>query len=167
MTALIQARNGALRRCGMVPSDPNAWDRLGMILIASGDPAAAYAAFAEGATLAPAAVDIALHQVEAATAAGLLPDTLRRLDEHCAKNPFAPAAHTARGVTLERLGRHADALDALEIATALAPDAALPACLLAVSWRGPAACKTPRRRCGRPSLWALTIRGSPMISRRS
>ena len=130
MTALIQARNGALRRCGMVPSDPNAWDRLGMILIASGDPAAAYAAFAEGATLAPAAVDIALHQVEAATAAGLLPDTLRRLDEHCAKNPFAPAAHTARGVTLERLGRHADALDALEIATALAPDAALPACLL-------------------------------------
>lgn len=130
MTALTQARDGALRRCGMVPSDPNAWDRLGLILMASGDPAAARAAFAEGAALAPSAVDFALHEVEAATSAGLLPDTLRRLDARCAAFPFSPAAHTARGVTLERLGRQTEALDALEVAAALAPDAPLPACLL-------------------------------------
>ena len=36
----------------------------------------------------------------------------------------------ARGVLLERLGRRAEAIDALEAATALAPDARLPAALL-------------------------------------
>jgi protein O-GlcNAc transferase len=130
MTAMTQARDGALRRCGMAPSDPMAWDRLGLILMVAGDPGLACAAFAEGEALAPAAVDIALHRVEAATTAGLLPETLRCLDARCAEHPFEPAAHTARGVTLERLGRHAEARDALEVATALAPDAALPACLL-------------------------------------
>ncbi len=113
-----------------MPADPEAWDRLGLILVMTDDPALACAAFAEGEALAPAAVDIALHGVEAATLAGLLPETLRRLDARCAENPFEPAAQIARGVALERLGLHADARDALEIATALAPDAALPACLL-------------------------------------
>ena len=130
MTTLTKARDGALRRCGMVPSDPMAWDRLGLTLMMAGDAGLAYAAFAEGEALAPAAVDIALHRVEAATVAGLLPETLRYLDARCADNPFEPAAHTARGVTLERLGYRADARDALEVATALAPDAPLPACLL-------------------------------------
>ncbi len=129
MTTLIQARDGALRRCGMVPSDPSAWDRLGLILMASGDPSAARAAFTEAATLAPSAMDFVLHEVEAATGSEFLPDTLRRLEACCAEFPCNPAAHTARGVALERLGRHADALDALEVAAALAPDAPLPACL--------------------------------------
>ncbi len=130
MTALIQARDDALRRCGMVPSDPAAWDRLGQILTASGDPALAYAAFVEGETLAPLAVDIALHGVEAATAAGALPDALRRLNARCATDPFNPAGHTARGVALERLGHHPAALDALEVASSLAPDAPMPTWLL-------------------------------------
>ena len=120
----------ALRRCGMAPSDPAAWDRLGLILMASGDPALACTAFAEGAALAPLAMDIVLHGVEAATGAGLLPETVRRLSAQCESDPFNPAAHTGRGVALERLGRHDEALDALEVASALAPDAPLPACLL-------------------------------------
>lgn len=119
-----------MRRCGIAPADPIAWDRLGLILLASGDPHLAGAAFAEGAALASAAVDIALHGVEAATACGSLADTLPRLDVRCAETPCNPAAHTARGVTLERLGRHDEALDALEVASALAPEASLPACLL-------------------------------------
>ena len=130
MTIAIHARDGALRRCGMVPSDPMAWDRLGLILLKSGDASLACAAFAEAEALAPAAVDFALHRVEAATVAGLLLETVRCLDARCTENPFEPAAHTARGVALERLGHHAEARDALEVATALAPNAALPALLL-------------------------------------
>ena len=114
----------------MAPADPSAWDRLGLILLASGDPRLASAAFAEGEALAPAALDIALHGVEAATACGTLANTLPRVEARCADNPFNPAAHTARGVMLERLGRHDEALDALEVASSLAPEAPLPACLL-------------------------------------
>ena len=120
----------ALHCCGRAPADPNAWDRLGLILMASGDPRLAAAAFQEAAALAPAAVDIALHAVEAATASGTLADTLPRLEARRADDPFNPATHIAFGVTLERLGRQDEALDALEVASALAPEALLPASLL-------------------------------------
>lgn len=120
----------ALRRCGAVPADPNAWDRLGLILMTTGAPHLAQAAFAEAEARAPAAVDFALHAVEAATAAGTLATVLPRLDKRCEADPFSLAAHIARGVALERLGHHDEALDALEVATALAPDAPLPATLL-------------------------------------
>lgn len=114
----------------MVPSDPAAWDRLGLILMAFGDPGLAYAAFTEGQVLAPLALDIALHGVEAATSTGTLLGELARLDARCTNDPLNPAAHTARGVVLERLGHHAAAIDALEVASALAPDAPLPTILL-------------------------------------
>ena len=130
MTTLTNARDGALHRCGRAPSDPAAWDRLGQVLMATGEPRLACSAFAEGEALAPAALDIALHAVEAASADGSLAGTMPRLDARCAEYPFSPVAHTARGVALERLGRHNEALDALEVAAALAPDAPLPACLL-------------------------------------
>ena len=129
-TALTEARDDALRRCGQVPADPAAWDRLGLILLASNTPDLAYAAFTEGQIRAPLALDLALHAMEAATAAGLLPLAVQRLDTACAHDPLNPAAHTARGVALERLGQHAAALDALEAAAALAPDAPVPAGLL-------------------------------------
>ncbi len=45
-------------------------------------------------------------------------------------DPLNPVLPAARGVLLERLGRRSEAIDALEAATALAPDAPLPAALL-------------------------------------
>lgn len=130
MNPLFDACDGALRHCGMTPSDPDAWDRLGLILLASGDAVLAHAAFVEGQWLAPLALDIALHAVEAATQAGELTLELSRLESRCARDAMNPTAHTARGVVLERLGHHAKALDALEVATVLAPTAPLPTTLL-------------------------------------
>ena len=124
------SRDGALRRCGMAPADPASWDRLGQILLAADEPGLAHAAFAEASVLAPMALDIALHAVEAATAAGTLTDAMTLWIDRCIADPFNVAAHTARGVVLQRLGRHDEALDAFEVASALAPDAPLPACLL-------------------------------------
>lgn len=120
----------ALRRCGTAPSDPNAWDRLGLILMAAGAHKLAQAAFGQAEALAPAAVDFALHGIEAATALGTLAEILPTLEVRCEADPLNLATHIARGVAFERLGRHDEALDALEIATVLAPDAALPATLL-------------------------------------
>jgi len=114
----------------MAPADPASWDRLGQILLAADEPGLAHAAFAEASVLAPMALDIALHAVEAATAAGTLTDAMTLWIDRCIADPFNVAAHTARGVVLQRLGRHDEALDAFEVASALAPDAPLPACLL-------------------------------------
>ena len=130
MNAIAMSRHGALRRCGVAPADPAAWNRLGRILLASEELCLAGAAFAEASALVPQALDIALLAVEVATTAGTLPDTLVRLADRCAADPFNVAAHTARGVVLQRLGRHDEALDAFEVASALAPDAPLPARLL-------------------------------------
>jgi predicted O-linked N-acetylglucosamine transferase (SPINDLY family) len=130
MNAIALSRHGALRRCGMAPADSASWNRLGQILLASQEPGLAQAAFAEASALVPHALDIALYAVEAATAAGTLPEALIRLDERCGAQPFNVTAHTARGVVLQRLGRHDAALDAFEVASALAPDAPLPARLL-------------------------------------
>lgn len=120
----------ALRRCGTAPSDPNAWDRLGLILMAAAEHRLAQAAFAQAEARAPAAVDFALHGIEAASARGTLAEILPKLDARCEADPLSPAAHIARGIAFERLGRHDEALDALEVAAALAPNAALPATLL-------------------------------------
>lgn len=130
MNAITDLRDTALRQCGMTPTDPTAWDRLGLVLMAAGDPGLAHAAFAEGQHLAPRALDLALHAVEAATQAGELFGELSRLDAWCARDALNPSAYTARGVVLERLGQHNAALDALEVATILAPAEPLPACLL-------------------------------------
>ncbi len=52
------------------------------------------------------------------------------LDAASDDDPLNPVLPAARGVLLERLGRRPEAIDALEAATALAPDARLPAALL-------------------------------------
>lgn len=114
----------------MAPSEPAAWDRLGTALMAAGRAVLAQSAFAEAEALAPSAIDVALRAIDAATEAGTLPPTLERLIRRCRDDPFNPVAHAARGVVLERLGQHADAMDALEVATALAPDAIVPFWLL-------------------------------------
>jgi predicted O-linked N-acetylglucosamine transferase (SPINDLY family) len=120
------ARELLLRCCGVAPRRADVWDTLGIALQATGDGALAESAFAKAQELAPNVLEYALHRVEAACAVGDEPGLLAWLELATADDPLNPAPATARGVLLERLGRRADAADALEAAAALAPDATLP-----------------------------------------
>jgi predicted O-linked N-acetylglucosamine transferase (SPINDLY family) len=124
------ARDLLLRCRGIAPHRADMWDTLGIALQATGDAASAELAFATAQELAPRALDYALHRVEAACAAGNGENLLARLEAAGDGDPLNPVPPTARGLLLERLGRRAEAADALETAVALAPDAALPACFL-------------------------------------
>jgi len=130
---MLQRRDGAgaqplLWRCVSInPERAEAWDALGLALMSSGDCGAAEAAFGEAHRLAPAVLSYAMHLVEAAHAAGTLEAALARLDVCAEADPLNPAVHAARGLALETLGRRSEAIDALETASALAPDVAEPA----------------------------------------
>jgi predicted O-linked N-acetylglucosamine transferase (SPINDLY family) len=124
------ARELMLRCCGIAPDRADVWDTLGLALMLTGDIPLAESAFAEAQRLAPGMLDYALHRVDAASAAGSEATLLVCLDAAADENPTDPVLPAARGVLLERLGRRPEAIDALEAATALAPDARLPAALL-------------------------------------
>jgi predicted O-linked N-acetylglucosamine transferase (SPINDLY family) len=128
--AVEEARALLLLCLGRDPDQAEAWDALGVSLMQTADPALALTAFIEAQRAAPAVLDYALHAVEAATAAGLIEAEEARLTLLCRDDPANPVPHTALGVTLERMGRRDDAIDALTIAAVLAPDARLPAVLL-------------------------------------
>jgi predicted O-linked N-acetylglucosamine transferase (SPINDLY family) len=117
-----------LWRCLSInPERAEAWDALGVMLMPSGDWQAATDAFGEAQRLSPTVLSYALHLVEAAHAAGTLEAELTRLELSSEADPLNSAVLTARGLALERLGRRSEAIDALETACALAPDAAGPA----------------------------------------
>jgi Flp pilus assembly protein TadD len=117
-----------LWRCLSInPERAEAWDALGLALMPSGDWQAATDAFGEAQRLAPVVLSYALHLVEAAHAAGTLEVELARLELSSEADPLNPALLAARGFALERLGRRSEAIDTLETACALAPDAAGPA----------------------------------------
>jgi protein O-GlcNAc transferase len=119
-----------LRRCvGVNPERAEAWDALGLALMLTKEWQAAEAAFDEAQRVAPNVLNYALHWVEAAQAAGTLEAVLERLDRSAEADPLNPVVLTARGLALERLARRNEAIDALETASALAPDAAGPATL--------------------------------------
>ena len=120
-----------LRCCAIAPDNAEAWDALGLAALQSGDAAAAIDAFAEAWRLVPRWLDPALHLVEAACIAGTAEAELARLEAAGLADPLDPVGATARGVLLERLGRREEAIDALEVAVALAPDAPRPTALLA------------------------------------
>lgn len=132
---MIQRGDGAaaqplLWRCVTInPDRAEAWDALGLALMLTREWEAAEAAFGEAHHLAPAMLSYALHLVEAAQAAGTLEAELARLDRSAEADPLNPAVLAARGLALERLGRRSEAIDALETACALAPDAPGPAML--------------------------------------
>jgi predicted O-linked N-acetylglucosamine transferase (SPINDLY family) len=119
-----------LRCCGIAPRRAEAWDTLGLALRLAGDNTLAHTAAVEAQKLAPASPVYALHAVEAALAANLGEAELVRLDLLAASDPLNPVPPLARGVLLERLGRRAEAIDALETATSLAPEEKLPASML-------------------------------------
>lgn len=125
-----EARGLLLRCLGRDPDHAEAWDALGLALLRTDDPTIALTAFIEAQRAAPAMLDYALHGIDAATAAGLLEAEETRLSLLCRDDPANPVPRAALGVTLERMGRRDEAIDALMIAAALAPDARVPALLL-------------------------------------
>ena len=120
-----------LRCCGIQPRRAEAWEALGIALLATEDSAAAESAFAEARRLAPDDIGIALRLVEAAFAAGSATAELARLEVATERDPLDVAQLTARAILLDRLGRGEEAVDLLETAVLLAPDAPLPAAALA------------------------------------
>jgi predicted O-linked N-acetylglucosamine transferase (SPINDLY family) len=121
------ARDLLLRCRDIAPHRADVCDTLGIALQAMGDAASAEAAFAQAQELAPRTLEYALHRVEAAGATGNGENLLSWLEAVGDEDPLNPVPPTARGLLLERLGRRAEAADALEAAVALAPDATLPA----------------------------------------
>ena len=128
--AAEEARVLLLRCCGVNPANAEAWDTLGLALLATEAASLALASFVTAQRLAPDVLDYALHAVEAASLAGELEAELARLEVAVQESPLDAALHTARGVALARLGQRAAAIDAFEVAVALAPEAAMPVALL-------------------------------------
>ncbi|HET8997157.1 MAG TPA: hypothetical protein VFN42_10870, partial [Acetobacteraceae bacterium] len=126
-----EARELLLRCCGIAPGRAEAWHALGLALAATGDTALAHTAFIEAQRLEPSAPEHALRGIEAAQAAGDAEPELARLEALGREDPFNPVWPLARGMLLECLGNRSAAIDALEAAAVLAPDAPLPAALLA------------------------------------
>jgi superkiller protein 3 len=124
------ARGLLLRCCGIAPGRAEAWDALGYALTLIGDKPLAESAVAEAQRLSPQTLEYALHRVSVALIAGSEKALLAWLEMAGDDDPLNPALLTSKGVLLEHLGRRAEAIDTLEAATALAPDAKLPASFL-------------------------------------
>lgn len=120
-----------LRACGVAPRNPQAWDALGLALLLTADHRAAESAFAEAQRLAPRELDYALHRIDAACLNGTGGVERMRLSAMAFEDPLDALPPTALGMLLERLDRRNEAIDALEVATILAPEAAWPAACLA------------------------------------
>jgi predicted O-linked N-acetylglucosamine transferase (SPINDLY family) len=124
------ARGLLLRCCGIAPGRAEAWDALDYALTLIGDKPLAESSVTEAQRLSPQTLEYALHRVHAARAAGSEVALLAWLEIAGDDDPLNPVLLASKGVLLEHLGRRAEAIDALEAATTLAPDAKLPAFLL-------------------------------------
>jgi protein O-GlcNAc transferase len=138
LAALLMLRHEAMRAqmlllrcCARAPDRGDAWDALGLSLLMTGDIPAAESAFAEAQRLLPDSIDIAVRRAEAAALAGSAAEELARLDLASLDDPANIALLTARGVLLGKLGQRDEAVDVLEAAVALAPDALVPTVALA------------------------------------
>ncbi len=138
LAALLMLRHEAMRAqmlllrcCARAPDRGDAWDALGLSLLMTGDIPAAESAFAEAQRLLPGSIDIAVRRAEAAALAGSGAEELARLDLASLADPANVALLTARGVLLGKLGQRDEAVDVLEAAVALAPDALVPTVALA------------------------------------
>jgi protein O-GlcNAc transferase len=125
-----EARDRLICCCGIAPDRAETWHALGLALLQTREPSQALAAFMEAQRCEPASLEYALHGVEAALAAGEADAELARLTAGCDDDPCNPVLQVSRGALLERLGFRAKAIDALEAAAALAPDAPEPSAFL-------------------------------------
>ncbi len=119
-----------LRACGIAPDNAEAWNTLGLAFKASGAPGTALTAFTRAQTLQPAVLEYVLNGVQVTIEARQSEAELARLSVACEQDPLNPALRAGCGMLLDRLGRRMEAIDALECATVLAPDAILPLSLL-------------------------------------
>ena len=127
----VRAQMLLLRCCALAPHRGDAWDALGLSLMLTGDVPAAEAAFSEAQRLCPDSIDFAVHRAEAADLIGTGADELARLELQSNNDPGNVALLTARGVLLGKCGRREEAVEVLEAAVALAPDAITPTIALA------------------------------------
>jgi protein O-GlcNAc transferase len=125
-----EARDLLIRCCRVAATNAEAWNTLGLALRATGAPESALTAFITAQGLRPDCLDDVLNGVEVALDANVGDAELDRLSIACERDPLSPVLQIGRGVLLERLGRRAEAIDALEAATELAPDELVPLHLL-------------------------------------
>jgi predicted O-linked N-acetylglucosamine transferase (SPINDLY family) len=126
-----EARDLLLRCCGVTPDNAEAWNTLGLACKVMGDPRTALTAFVRAQTLAPTVAAYWFNGADVSLDAGEADAELARLAVACEHYPLNPAVHIGLGMLLDRLGRRAEAIDALEAATELAPDSRGPLTLLA------------------------------------
>ncbi len=130
-----EARDLLIQCCGVAPENPEVWNTLGLAFRTTGAPDLALTAFIAAQSRQPDCLDYVLNGVEVTA------DTLRespargdaelaRLSVACDQNPLNPVIQLGRGMLLERMGRRAEAIDALEAATDLTPDELMPLRLL-------------------------------------
>jgi predicted O-linked N-acetylglucosamine transferase (SPINDLY family) len=129
----VKAQMLLLRCCGIAPRMAEAWDALGLSLLATHDAAIAESAFGEAQRLKPENIEFALRRADASYIAGSAEGELARLEIATDVDPLDVAQLTARGALLDRLGRSDEAADILETAVLLAPESPLPTTILANS----------------------------------
>ena len=125
-----EARDLLTRCCDATPDNAEAWNALGIALRVTNAPDQALSAFQTAQKLEPSCSDYFLNGVEAAVTANQGDAELGRLTKACEQYPLNPAIQLGRGMLLEHLGSRAAAIDALEVATELTPDATTPLRLL-------------------------------------
>ena len=135
--ALLLMRGKADAACELLrhgskvsPDSAEIWNTLGLSWRALQQPALALAAFVTAQGLRSDRLDYILNGVNVTLDADQGETELTRLTRACDENPLNAAVQVGRGMLLERLGRRSDAIDALEVATELMPDAVLPLRLL-------------------------------------
>ncbi len=119
-----------LRYAALAPGRPEAWHALGIALAQSGALLRGLSALGRAHRLAPYSLDYAFHRAELAHRAGAGDAELCRFAEDAEADPLNPTPLAAIGLLLHRLCRHAPAAEALEAASALAPEEARIAALL-------------------------------------
>jgi protein O-GlcNAc transferase len=125
-----EARDLLMCCCGIVPDNAEAWNTLGLALRMSGAHGPALSAFVRAQGLRPDCVEYFLNGINVAEDANEADAELARLTVACDQNPLNIALLVARGALLELMGRRPEAIDTLEAATELAPEAMLPLKLL-------------------------------------
>jgi protein O-GlcNAc transferase len=119
-----------IRCCGVAPDDAEAWNTLGLALRATDAFSLSLSAFVSAQRLRPDSVDYVLNGVDVTLKANEGDAELARLTVASEQNPLNPAIQVGLGMLLDRMGHRAEAIDALEAATGLAPDVLLPLRLL-------------------------------------
>lgn len=120
-----------LRCLGFYPDLPEAWGVLGLALLETGEFAQAVSAFSEAHRRDPDNYWYALQRAGGSIASGSALAELACLEKEAHDSPLNAVLPTARGMLLEKIGQREGAIEALEVAVALAPEAEIPAVLLA------------------------------------